>query len=182
TEGEIKFDGADISALATDATARAGIFLSQQITPAIPGLSISTLLKNAANAAREKPLTAPEFFALAKTYCELLDIPSAWLARDVGVGFSGGEKKRLSMLEMLFANPKLAILDEPDSGVDISSIDIIIKAIEYQRAKGTRFVVISHYPKLIDALKPDAVHVIEAGKIARSGGHLLAKEIEKNGF
>ena len=137
-DGTVLFDGVDVGTKSVAELAQAGMFLSFQNAPSISGLSISMLLKNAVNSVRkavgEKPLTAPEYFKLADEYCKLLEIPVDWLKRQVNVGFSGGEKKRLSMLEMLFLNPKVALLDEPDSGVDTDAVSIIARAIDFQKA------------------------------------------------
>ena len=184
--GDIFFEKKSITKLAVYEIAQRGIFLSFQNAPAISGLSISSLLKNAVNSVKqansEKPLTAPEFIKFAKTYCEILEIPNTWLSREVNKGFSGGEKKRLSMLEMLFLSPKLALLDEPDSGVDTESINIIIKAINYLREKGTTFIIVSHYEKMIRNLNPDFIHIMSEGKIVKTGDITLLDMIEKEGF
>ena len=184
--GDVFFENKSIINLPVYEIAQRGIFLSFQNPPAISGLAISSLLKNAVSSIKEakgeKPVTAPEFLKLAKTYCELLEIPTAWLSREVNKGFSGGEKKRLSMLEMLFIAPKLALLDEPDSGVDTESINIITKAINYLRGQGTSFIIVSHYAKLIRNLNPDFIHVMSEGKIVKTGDIKLVDVIEKEGF
>ena len=185
-DGDIVFNGKSLLGLKVYEVAQAGIFLSFQSAPAISGLSISTLLKNSVNSVRqargEKPLSAPEYFKLADEYCKLLDIPQDWLKRQVNVGFSGGEKKRLSMLEMLFLQPKLALLDEPDSGVDVDAVNIIGKAVDYIRKMGTSVIIVSHYTKMIELAKPEFVHVMRDGKIVKSGDKSLAEKIEKQGF
>ncbi len=185
-KGDIFFENKSVKKLAVYEIAQKGIFLSFQNAPAISGLSVSSLLKNAVNSIKqangEKPITAPEYMKLVKTYSELLEIPTSWLSREVNKGFSGGEKKRLSMLEMLFLSPKLALLDEPDSGVDTESINIIIKAINYLRQKGTAFVIVSHYEKLIRNLNPDFIHIMSDGKIVKTGDISLLNIIEKEGF
>ncbi len=185
-DGTVLFDGVDVGTKSVAELAQAGMFLSFQNAPSISGLSISMLLKNAVNSVRkavgDKPLTAPEYFKLADEYCKLLEIPVDWLKRQVNVGFSGGEKKRLSMLEMLFLNPKVALLDEPDSGVDTDAVSIIARAIDFQKAKGTSFIIVSHYPKLISLAKPNFVHIMESGKIVKTGDITLADEILTQGF
>ncbi len=184
--GDILFSGESIIEKSVSDVARAGVFLSFQNPPAINGLSVSTLLKNSVNSVREakgeKPLTAPEYFKLADEYCKLLDIPQDWLKRQVNVGFSGGEKKRLSMLEMLFLQPKIALLDEPDSGVDIDAVNIIAKAINFLKPNGMSFLIVSHYEKLISLSRPDFVHVMQNGKIVQTGDVVLAEKIIKQGF
>ncbi len=167
--GEILFDGESLSEMSVSQIARKGIFLSFQNAPAISGLSVSTLLKNSVNSIREargeKPLTAPEYFKLAGEYCKLLEIPSDWLKRQVNVGFSGGEKKRLSMLEMSFLQPKLALLDEPDSGVDFVGVGIIARAIKALQEKGTSFLIVSHSRDIEDIVHFDKAHFIKDGVI-----------------
>lgn len=184
--GSICFNGVDLKDLSVSEVADKGIFLSFQNPPAISGLSVSTLLKYSVNSVKrangEKPLSAPEFFKKSSEYCELLEIPNSWLKREVNVGFSGGEKKRLSMLEMLFLEPKLALLDEPDSGVDVDSVNIILKAIGYLQEKGTSFVVVSHYPQLISNIKPEFVHIMKDGVIVKNGDCSLADWVLKEGF
>ncbi len=184
--GDICFCGESIAEKSVCDVARAGIFLSFQNAPAISGLSISMLLKNSVNSVRkargEQVLTAPEYFKLAQEYCNLLEIPNDWLKRQVNLGFSGGEKKKISMLEMLFLKPKLALLDEPDSGVDVDAVNIIAKAIDYLKPFGTSFLIVSHYEKLISLSKPNFVHIMQDGKIVESGDVTLAQKILKNGF
>ncbi len=184
--GDIIFNNSSIINDSVSDIAVKGIFLSFQNAPAISGLTISTLLKNSINSIRaaknEKPMTAPEYFKLVSFYCKMLDIPEDWLKRAVNLGFSGGEKKRLSMLEMLFLNPKLALLDEPDSGVDVDSMMIVAKAISYLQEKGTSFLIVSHYQKLISLVRPKFVHIMKDGVIVQSGGVELAENIDKEGF
>ena len=186
TAGDILLNNSSIINKSVSEIACSGIFLSFQNAPAISGLTLSTLLKNAVNSIKvsnsEKPITASEYFKLVSEYCKMLDIPEEWLKRSVNLGFSGGEKKRLSMLEMLFLNPKLALLDEPDSGVDIDSMVIIAKAINYQQKRGTSFLIVSHYQKLISLVKPKFIHVMKEGKIIKSGGMELSESIDKEGF
>ncbi len=185
-EGDISFLGESILEKSVCDVAKVGIFLSFQNAPGINGLTVSALLKNSVNSVRqargEKPLTAPEYFKLADKYCNLLEIPNEWLKRQVNIGFSGGEKKRLSMLEMLFLQPKLALLDEPDSGVDIDAVNIIAKAIDFLKPLGTSFLIVSHYEKLISLSRPDFVHVMQDGKIVQTGDIVLVEKIVKQGF
>ena len=185
-DGDILFLGESILEKSVCDVAKAGVFLSFQNAPAISGLSISMLLKNSVNSVRkargEQPLSAPEYFKLAEEYCNLLEIPNDWLKRQVNLGFSGGEKKKLSMLEMLFLKPKLALLDEPDSGVDVDAVNIIAKAIDYLKPFGVSFLIVSHYEKLISLSKPDFVHIMQDGKIVQTGDIVLAEKIIKQGF
>ena len=184
--GSIAIDNVDLCDKSVSEVAQMGVFLSFQNPPAISGLVISTLLKYSVNSVRkargEKPLSAPEFFKKVAEYCEILQIPQSWLKREMNVGFSGGEKKRISCLEMMFLEPKVALLDEPDSGVDVDSVNIIIKAIDYMKSKGTAFVVVSHYPQLISNIAPDFVHIMKDGVIVKSGDSNLADTILKEGF
>jgi Fe-S cluster assembly ATP-binding protein len=184
--GSMLLDGEDIAGKGASDVAAKGVFLSFQNAPAIPGLSISTLLKHSVNGVRrargEEPMAAPEFFGLAKEYSAFLEIPGGWLEREVNLGFSGGERKRIACLEMLFLKPRLALLDEPDSGVDVDAMKIITASIGRLKASGTAFVIVSHYSRLIGAVGADAVHVMRDGAIAVSGGAELAREIERNGF
>ena len=185
-DGDVRVNGNTILDKSVAEVAQMGVFLSFQSAPAIAGLSISTLLKNSVNSIRrarnEKVLSAPEYFRLAKEYCDLLEIPQDWLKRAVNVGFSGGEKKRVSMLEMLFLEPKIALLDEPDSGVDMDSVNVIAKAVAYQKAKGTSFLIVSHYPKLISLSQPEFVHIMRDGRIVEEGGMELANRVLDSGF
>ena len=184
--GDISFLGESILPKSVSDVARAGVFLSFQNAPAISGLSVSMLLKNAVNSVRkargENPLSASEYFKLAEEYCNLLEIPSDWLKRQVNLGFSGGEKKKLSMLEMLFLKPKLALLDEPDSGVDVDAVNIIARAIDYLKPQGVSFLIVSHYEKLFSLSKPNFVHVMQDGVITQTGDITLAESIIKKGF
>lgn len=185
-DGSVCFFGENLKDKSISEVARAGIFLSFQHPPSIAGLSISTLLKHSVNSVRrangEEPLSAPEFFKLSDKYCELLDISPDWLKREINVGFSGGEKKRISMLEMLFLKPKLALLDEPDSGVDVDSVNIIKKAIEYSQSAGTSFIIVSHYPQLIGLVNSDFIHIMKNGVIIKTGDKELASLVLREGF
>lgn len=185
-KGQIFFDDVDLAPLSIDEVAKKRIFISFQNPPFVPGLSISNLLKYSVNSIRRangiNPLTAPEFFKSLKEFCSFLDIPYDWVKRDVNLGFSGGEKKRISMLEMLFLEPKLALLDEPDSGVDVDSVNIIIKAIDFLKKKGTAFIIVSHYHQLISSIDVDFVHILKSGHIVKSGDKSLAFDILNQGF
>ena len=185
-DGNILFLGENLADKSVSDVARMGVFLSFQNPPAISGLSVSTLLKNSVNSVRgtrgEKVLSAPEYFKSLDEYCKLLEIPNEWMKRPVNLGFSGGEKKKLSMLEMLFLKPKLALLDEPDSGVDVDAVNIIIRAIDYLKQFNVSFLIVSHYEKLISLSKPDYVHIMKDGEIVKNGDETLAKKIIKQGF
>jgi len=174
--GEAILEGANLALTSTDEIARAGVFLGLQHPPAIPGVSVATLIKHATK------MTASEYLRKSAEACDFLGIPREWLKREVGVGFSGGEKKRLMMLEMLMISPRIALLDEPDSGVDVEAIDVILAAVKRMREAGTSFLVVSHYARLIEGLFPDRVHVMQDGKIVRSGSIEIAREIERSGF
>jgi Fe-S cluster assembly ATP-binding protein len=176
TGGRVLIDGEDISGLATHEIARKGVFLGLQNPPAIPGVSAANLIKHATK------MTAGEYLKKSAEACDFLGVPREWLAREVNAGFSGGEKKRMAMLEMLMLNPRLALLDEPDSGVDVEAIDAIGRAIGRLKSAGAAFVIVSHYARLIEGLAPDFVHMMQDGKIIRSGGMDIAREVEENGF
>ncbi len=184
--GDIVFNGQSLNNLSVSDVARKGIFLSFQNPPSVPGLSISNLLKYSVNSVRRAndlpALTAPQFFQKLREFCEVLNIPLDWVKRDVNLGFSGGEKKRISMLEMLFLQPKLALLDEPDSGVDVDSVNIIIKAISILKESKTSFIIVSHYPQLISNVSLDEVHIMKNGSIVKSGDRSLADMVLKQGF
>lgn len=186
TEGSVTFNGADLLALAPEVRARSGIFLGFQYPVEIPGVSNITLLKAAVNAQRKhnglEELSASEFLALVKTRAKQVQMDFKMLQRGVNEGFSGGEKKRNEILQMLVLQPQLMILDETDSGLDIDALKIVSEGINALRSPERATVLITHYQRLLDYVKPDFVHVLSDGKIVRSGGPELALELEKNGY
>ncbi len=180
--GRISLDGRDLTKLPPDERARAGLFLSLQYPPEIPGLTVSNFLRAAANAGRSKPLGVVEFHELLKKKMAELKMDDAFASRGLNEGFSGGEKKRLEMLQMSVLEPKYAVLDETDSGLDVDALKVVAAAIDARRRAGCGLLVITHYARILEYLSPDRVHVMSGGLIVRSGGPDLAKLIEREGF
>jgi Fe-S cluster assembly ATP-binding protein len=184
--GEVRYDGADLLARKPEERARAGIFLAFQYPVEIPGVSNVYLLKAALNAARtargEAELDAFDFLALVKQKLELMEMPEEFLYRAVNEGFSGGEKKRNEMLQLALLEPRLAILDETDSGLDIDALKVVAKGVNGLRAPQRAFVLVTHYQRLLNYVTPDFVHVLAGGRIQRSGGPELAHELEARGY
>jgi len=186
TAGEVLFKGQDLFALAPEQRAREGLFLAFQYPVEIPGIANSTLLREGLNAIRkhrgESDLDAIDFLQIAREKAALLEMDPAMLARAVNDGFSGGEKKRNEVLQMLVLEPTLAILDETDSGLDIDALKIVAKGVNALRDEGRSFLVITHYQRLLDYIVPDFVHVLANGRIVRSGDKNLALELEDKGY
>ncbi|MES2045456.1 MAG: Fe-S cluster assembly ATPase SufC [Pseudomonadota bacterium] len=187
TQGSVDFDGADLLALAPHERAAAGLFLGFQYPVEIPGVSNVQFLREALNAQRkqrdEKPLSGGEFLKLARGEAAKLEMDAEMLKRPVNVGFSGGEKKRNEMVQMGIIDPKLAILDETDSGLDIDALRIVGDGINrIMRRPDKAVVLITHYQRLLDYVRPDFVHVLADGRIVRSGGPELAHELEREGY
>jgi Fe-S cluster assembly ATP-binding protein len=187
TQGSITFDGQDLLELAPNERAAAGVFLGFQYPVEIPGVSNVQFLREALNAQRgtrdEKPLSGAEFLKLAREEARKLDMDAEMLKRPVNVGFSGGEKKRNEMVQMGVVNPKFAILDETDSGLDIDALRIVGDGINRIMRQPTKAVLlITHYQRLLDYVQPDFVHVLADGRIVRSGGAELAHELEREGY
>ena len=187
TEGSVTFAGQDLLALAPHERAAAGVFLGFQYPVEIPGVSNVQFLREALNAQRasrdEKPLTGGEFLKLAREEARKLDMDAEMLKRPVNVGFSGGEKKRNEMVQMGIVDPAFAILDETDSGLDIDALRIVGDGINRIMRKPDKAVLlITHYQRLLDYVKPDRVHVLAEGRITRSGGPELAHQLEREGY
>lgn len=182
TKGNIVFDGEDITNLKTDEIARKGIFMSFQLPEEIPGISVTNFLKYAKNKATGKPVKIFEFKNELKKYMDELKMNSKNMDRSLNVGFSGGEKKKNEILQMLVLNPKLAILDETDSGLDVDAIRTVSKGIEMFKSEENAVLIITHNTKILHSLKPDFVHVLVDGKIVKTGNADLAKEIEEKGY
>ena len=180
--GQIIFDGQDITNLKTDEIARRGIFMSFQLPEEIPGVSVTNFLKYAKNKVTGKPVKTFEFKEELKKYMEELSMNSKNMERSLNVGFSGGEKKKNEILQMLVLNPKLAILDETDSGLDVDAIRTVSKGIEMFKNKENSVLIITHNTKILSSLKVDYVHILVDGKIVKTGTQELAKEIEENGY
>jgi Fe-S cluster assembly ATP-binding protein len=186
TEGQAKLDGADILALPPEERAAKGLFLSFQYPVEIPGLSAIAFLKAALNAQRaargQPPMPAPELLKLMRAKADALKIDAEMLKRPLNVGFSGGEKKRFEALQMAVLEPRFAILDETDSGLDIDALRIVADNVNALRGPERSMLVITHYQRLLDYIKPDRVHVLARGRIAASGGPELALELERDGY
>ena len=187
TEGSVTFDGRDLFAMEPHERAAAGLFLGFQYPVEIPGVSYLQFLRESLNSQRrsrgETDLSGAEFIRLAKAQAALLGMDSDMLKRPVNVGFSGGEKKRAEMVQMGIMAPRLAILDETDSGLDIDALKSVGAGINtIMRAPDKAVLLITHYQRLLDYVKPDRVHVLNAGKITRSGGPELAHQLEREGY
>jgi Fe-S cluster assembly ATP-binding protein len=186
TGGQVLFEGRDLLAMAPEARARAGVFLAFQYPVEIPGVPNATFLKAAVNAAKrergETELDAIEFLKRAKAILRMLKMDDAVLARALNVGFSGGEKKRNEVFQMALLEPRLAILDETDSGLDIDALRIVAEGVNALRAPERSMLVITHYQRLLDYIVPDAVHVLAGGRIVKSGGKELALALERSGY
>ncbi len=186
TKGSVRYQGEDLLALAPDERAAKGIFLAFQYPLEIPGVATMTFLRTALNALKKRrgegELSTPEFLRLVREKAGALGIDQDMLKRAVNVGFSGGEKKRNEILQMALLQPKLCVLDETDSGLDIDALKIVAEGVNKLRSKERAIVVITHYQRLLNHIVPDIVHVMAKGKIVRSGGPELAEELEARGY
>jgi Fe-S cluster assembly ATP-binding protein len=186
TDGEVKFLGDDLLSMDIEQRARKGLFLAFQYPVEIPGVSNMEFMKEAVNAVREEnnlePLTASEFLNKAKKACQQVKLPLEFLKRGVNEGFSGGEKKRNEIMQMILLEPRLCILDESDSGLDIDALQVVANGVNSQRDGQRSFIVITHYQRLLDFIEPDYVHILADGKIVKSGDASLAKRLEKEGY
>jgi Fe-S cluster assembly ATP-binding protein len=186
TGGEIEYSGQDLLELDAEERAREGIFLAFQYPVEIPGVSNTYFLRTALNAIRthrdEDPIDAMDFLALVRDKAKLLKLDESLLKRPVNHGFSGGEKKRNEIFHMAVLEPRLAILDETDSGLDIDALKIVAEGVNSLRSADRAFVVITHYQRLLNYIEPDFVHVLMDGKIVRSGGRELALQLEDQGY
>ena len=181
-EGTINFDGEDITNLKTDEIARKGVFMSFQLPEEIPGISVANFLKTAKGKVTGKPVKVFQFKDELKKYMEELKIKPEYAERSLNVGFSGGEKKKNEILQMLVLNPKLAILDETDSGLDVDAIRTVSKGIEMFKNENNAVLIITHNTKILKSLKVDYVHILVNGKIVKTGDQSLAPEIEEEGY
>jgi Fe-S cluster assembly ATP-binding protein len=186
TAGSASFEGQDLLALPPEERARAGLFLGFQYPVEIPGVNNAYLLKAALNAARrargQSELDAFEFLSLVRARSQLMHIDDSFLGRGVNEGFSGGEKKRNEILQMLVLEPKLALLDETDSGLDIDALKLVASGVNSLRDPARSIVLVTHYQRLLDHVVPDFVHVLARGRIVRSGDRTLALELERRGY
>jgi Fe-S cluster assembly ATP-binding protein len=186
TAGSVAFEGRDLLALAPEERSRAGVFLGFQYPVEIPGVNNVYLLKAAANAARKTrglpEVDAFEFLTLVREKMRLMQIDDSFLSRGVNEGFSGGEKKRNEILQMLVLEPRLAVLDETDSGLDIDALKVVAAGVNSLRSPERACVLVTHYQRLLEHVVPDFVHVLVHGRIARSGDRTLALELERRGY
>jgi len=186
TGGTVEFMGRDLFAMAPEERARAGLFLGFQYPVEIPGVNNVYLLKAAVNAKRkaagQPEVDAYEFLQLVRAKMKLMQMDESFLSRGVNEGFSGGEKKRNEILQMLVLEPALAVLDETDSGLDIDALKVVAKGVNSLRSADRGVLLITHYQRLLDHIVPDRVHVLARGRIAKSGGKELAQELEHRGY
>jgi len=185
SKGSVTFEGKDLLELAPDERARAGVFLAFQYPQEIPGVSIQNFLRTALNARSEKDIPVLEFRKLLQEKMDMLGMDKSFAARFVNEGFSGGEKKRNEILQMAVLNPRLAVLDETDSGLDIDALRIVAQGVNQIMAKSEfkpAVILITHYNRILDYIKPDFVHVLAKGRIVKSGSADLAKELEQKGY
>jgi Fe-S cluster assembly ATP-binding protein len=186
TDGEVLFDGANVLEMEPDERAARGLFLAFQYPLEIPGVATMTFLRTAFNAQRKKrgqeEMSVPDLLKRVREIAAKLDINPEMLRRPLNVGFSGGEKKRNETLQMALLEPRLCVLDETDSGLDIDALKVVSDGVNRLRSPERSFVVITHYQRLLNHIVPDVVHVLSAGRIVRTGGKDLALELEANGY
>jgi Fe-S cluster assembly ATP-binding protein len=186
TEGSATLGGVDLLELEPEERAAAGLFLAFQYPVEIPGVGNMTFMRTAVNAQRkargEEELSAADFLKAVREKAKTLNIDADMLKRPVNVGFSGGEKKRNEILQMAMLAPKMCILDETDSGLDVDAMKLVAKGVNALREEGRGFLVITHYQRLLDHIVPDVVHIMSDGKIIKSGGPELAQEVERDGY
>jgi Fe-S cluster assembly ATP-binding protein len=186
TEGSARLEGQELLEMEPEERAAAGLFLAFQYPVEIPGVGNMTFLRTAVNAQKkargEEELSAADFLKLVREKAKALKIDADMLKRPVNVGFSGGEKKRNEILQMAMLEPRMCILDETDSGLDVDAMKLVSDGVNALRSAGRSFLVITHYQRLLDHIKPDVVHIMAAGRIIRTGGPDLALEVEQNGY
>ena len=186
TEGTATFNGKDLLAMKPEDRSHEGLFLSFQYPVEIPGVSMTNFMKTAINEKRKyegkEPISGSDFIKLMKEKRKIVELDAKLANRSVNEGFSGGEKKRNEIFQMAMLEPKLSILDETDSGLDVDALRIVAEGVNKLKTSATSTIVITHYQRLLDILKPDVVHVLYKGRIVRTGGPELAKEIEEKGF
>jgi len=186
TEGSVTFAGKDLLSMNPEQRAREGLFLAFQYPVEIPGVSNMEFMKAAVDAVRQhrgqEPLDAVSFMKRAREYCKVVNLDQHFLKRGVNEGFSGGEKKRNEIMQMLLLEPRLCILDETDSGLDIDALQIVADGVNASRSEERSFIVVTHYQRLLNYIEPDYVHVLADGKIIKSGDKSLALELEEKGY
>lgn len=184
--GQVELNGANVLEMEVEERAQAGLFLAFQYPVEIPGVSNMEFMKESVNAVRkergEEPLSAAEFLKKAKEACKQVNLPLDFLKRGVNEGFSGGEKKRNEIMQMILLEPSICILDESDSGLDVDALQVVANGVNSQRDGKRSFIVVTHYQRLLDYIEPDFVHILADGKIVKSGDASLAKEVEKTGY
>ena len=182
TEGRILLNGEDLTEAAPDERARAGLFLAFQYPASIPGVSVANFLRMAVNAHREEPIKVKEFGVLLKENVELLKIDRSFTKRYLNEGFSGGEKKRAEILQLAMLRPQFAVLDETDSGLDIDALRVVSEGVNAMRDEERGFLIITHYTRILNYVRPEFVHIMLDGRIVREGGAELADELEEKGY
>jgi Fe-S cluster assembly ATP-binding protein len=182
TEGKILLDGEDLTEADPDERARAGMFMAFQYPATIPGVSVANFLRMAVNSGREEPIKVKEFGELLGKNMELLRISRDFTSRYLNEGFSGGEKKRAEILQLAMLQPAYAVLDETDSGLDIDALRIVADGVNAMRGEDRGFLIITHYTRILGYVRPDFVHIMLDGRIAREGGSELADELEEKGY
>ena len=186
TGGSVQFDGKDLLDLETDERAHAGIFLAFQYPVEIPGVGNMEFLKAAVDSVREQreepPIDSVTFMKRAREACKHASLPVEFLKRGVNEGFSGGEKKRNELIQMILLEPRLCVLDETDSGLDIDALQVVANGVNSMRGEERSFVLVTHYQRLLNYIEPDYVHVLAGGRIVRSGGKELALRLEDEGY
>lgn len=182
TGGTATYKDQNILSMTPDNRSKLGLFLSFQYPMEIAGVSLGNFLRTALNARRDKPMPVPEFFALMQDKVKIMGMKEDFITRGVNEGFSGGEKKRAEILQMMILQPSMCILDETDSGLDIDALKVVADGVNSLRSPERGFLVITHYQRLLDYVKPDVVHVLVGGKIVKTGGPELAHELEQTGY
>ncbi|RAJ96486.1 Fe-S cluster assembly ATPase SufC [Aliidiomarina maris] len=184
--GQVELNGENVLEMEVEERAQAGLFLAFQYPVEIPGVSNMEFMKESVNAVRkergEESLSAAEFLKKAKEACKQVNLPLDFLKRGVNEGFSGGEKKRNEIMQMILLEPSICILDESDSGLDVDALQVVANGVNSQRDGKRSFIVVTHYQRLLDYIEPDFVHILADGKIVKSGDASLAKEVEKTGY
>jgi Fe-S cluster assembly ATP-binding protein len=182
TEGKILFNGEDLTEADPDERARAGLFLAFQYPATIPGVSVANFLRMAVNARRDEPIKVKEFGSMLSDNMELLRIDRAFTSRYLNEGFSGGEKKRAEILQLAMLEPEIAVLDETDSGLDVDALRIVSDGVNAMRGPEMGSLIITHYTRILDYVKPEFVHIMLDGRIVREGGPELADKLEEQGY
>lgn len=184
--GSVEFDGKNLLDMDTEERAREGLFLAFQYPVEIPGVSNMEFLKTAVDAVRahrgQEAIDSVQFMKLAREKCKAVNLDDQFLKRGVNEGFSGGEKKRNELMQMMLLEPKLCIMDETDSGLDIDALQVVAEGVNAMRNEDRAIVLVTHYQRLLDFIKPDFVHVLSGGRIIKSGDHSLALELEEKGY